>query len=182
MASLKSILSGMFEILYLFLCCLPVLLLLFVEDVIIPCLRSVARSMHSAGTLLTRRLRSHPSLQRLLQKSTLCYECRCIDLAGLRRGLQHHASYNALSSCAKSCPLCELFLRVMSDGGPTSLFGILKIYTDPEIGEVDKAILVVGDKAGQLEISCRPSMMRIKSNRAIQVEVLTFIQTTLPPS
>jgi len=100
------------------------------------------------------RLRSTPSVFQLLAKSNLCYHCRSIRLSTLRRGLQHHSSLAELQDCGKSCPLCQLFSRVMEEGPDTALIGLLKLQIDQEIGFGDMATLAIGTMTGQLHISC----------------------------
>ena len=162
MVAFKPIFKSLGGGLIVILCCIPIglyFLLVGVVDLISLTLRALRR----ASSLLTLRLRSNPSVYRLVEKSNLCYKCRSIRLATLKRGLLHHSSYEAIRNCGKTCPLCDLLCRAMVEGVDSSIPGILRRNNDQEIGQGDLVTLVIGNMVGQLHISCASGNIRIKS-------------------
>jgi len=146
--------STAWDVLLLLVCRLPYGIYLAVVS-----LKERSKPARSALGRLAFRLRSIPSIFRLLARSNLCYHCRSIRLSTLRRGLQHHSSLTEIQDCGKKCPLCGLFCRVMEEGPDTTLVGFMQLQIDQEIGFGDMATLAIGTMTGQLQISCKAGTM-----------------------
>ena len=162
MEILTKILKFLGNVALILFCGIPALIIgciSFLIDWSPPGIQAARAALSRLARRLALRLRSIPSIFKLVEKSDLCYHCRTIRLSNLKPVLQHHSSHDAILDCGKTCPLCRLFCRVMMEGPDTTMIGIMKLQIDQEIGLGDMVTLAIGTMAGQLHISCKAGEM-----------------------